>query len=617
MWRCLIVSLLGLRALSGASDWRNIREGRIIPTLAYADQPYVVKTDDGAWLLCVTTGPGREGEPGQHILTMRSTDQGRSWSSPVAVEPPHGPEASYAVMLKVPYGRIYIFYNHNTDNVRRVIADDPPYRGGFAARVDSLGRFVFKYSDDHGRSWSARRYEIPVREFEIDRRNPYRGKVRFFWNVGRPFLHTGAGYVPLSKVGGIGEGFFTSSEGVLLRSDNILTERDPERIRWETLPEGDVGLRTPPGGGPVAEEQSFSVLSDGSLFVVYRTIDGHPAASYSRDGGRSWEEPHYLRYDDGRPVKHPRAANFAWRCEKGRFLYWFHNHGGRFIREHPQRRTVAYDDRNPVWLAAGVEADSPRGRIIRWSQPEIVLYDDDPFVRISYPDLIEDGGRYFLTETQKHIARVHDIARELLDGLFNQLENRMEARRGLLLDLGAGGAPVPETAPAPELPVFLRRSARPDYGAEDLRAGFTIDLVMRVRSLEAGRRLLDNLTSDGRGFALRLAASGALEIALNDGRTESRWRSESGWLREGRTHHVSVIVDGGPKLVLFVVDGKLLDGGEQMQFGWGRYNPNLISVRGAATLRVGDPGAIEVRRLRLYGRALRVSEAIGNWRASL
>ena len=79
--------------------------------------------------------------------------------------------------------------------------------------------------------------------------------------MGKAFSHKGAGYVPLHKVGGFGEGFFTSSEGVLLRSANILTEADPNKIQWQTLPEGDIGIRTPPGGGPVAEEQSFSVMS--------------------------------------------------------------------------------------------------------------------------------------------------------------------------------------------------------------------------------------------------------------------------------------------------------------------------------------------------------------------
>ena len=218
-------------------------------------------------------------------------DQGKTWQDMVHVEPASGPEASYAVMLKVPSGRVYLFYNHNTDNLRKAKADNPPYRDGWCSRVDSLGYYVFKYSDDHGKTWSAKRYPIPVRAFEIDRNNPYQGKVRYFWNVGKPFVLDGRGYVSLHKVGGLGVGFFTSNEGVLLMSDNILTETDPEKIRWETLPDGEIGLRTPPGGGPVAAEQSYSLLSDGSIYCVYRTIDGHPVNCYSRDGGHTWEPP--------------------------------------------------------------------------------------------------------------------------------------------------------------------------------------------------------------------------------------------------------------------------------------------------------------------------------------
>ena len=79
--------------------------------------------------------------------------------------------------------------------------------------------------------------------------------------------------------------------------------------------------------------------------------------------------------------------------------------GGRFIREHPAQRSHAYEDRNPVWLCGGVETDSPEGRVIQWSEPEIVLYDDDPYIRMSYPDLVEEDGQYYLTETQKDVAR--------------------------------------------------------------------------------------------------------------------------------------------------------------------------------------------------------------------
>jgi hypothetical protein len=608
-------AVLAVGAASG--DWRDIRQGREIPTEYYADQPYIVNTDDGAWLVCVTTGAKREGQPGQHVVTMRSTDQGKSWSAPADVEPATGPEASYAVMLKVPSGRVYIFYNHNTDNVRKAIADNPPFKDGNFSRMDSLGHFVFKYSDDHGRSWSAQRYDIPMRDFEIDRRNPYGGKLKYFWNVGKAFVHSNAGYVALHKIGGFGEGGFTSTEGVLLRSDNVLTERDPEKIRWETLPEGEVGIRTPPGGGPVAEEHSFSVLSDGSLFCVYRTIDGHAAFTYSRNGGRSWDTPQYMRYADGRLMKHPRAANFAWRCQNGKYLYWFHNHGGRFIGEHPRRRSISYEDRNPVWLCGGVEADSPNGKVIRWSQPEIVLYDDDPMIRMSYPDLVEDGGKYFLTETQKNVARVHEIDGTLLEGLWRQLDAKSAATRNLLLDLPGADRTMPATVAAPQLPLFVRRSARADYGAEDLRSGFSIDLRMRLRSLAPGQTLLDNRTPEGKGFVLRTAPGGAVEIVLHDGRTENRWDSDPGMLEAGKIHHIAVVIDGGPKIISFIVDGKLCDGGDARQFGWGRFSPNWQSANGDGTLQIGPGLAGEILRLRLYGRALRTSEATGNFRAGL
>lgn len=594
------------------ADPRHIVTGSVIPDEFYADQPYIVKTNDGAWLCVITTGPGQEGAGGQHVVSLRSTDRGKTWEKAVDVEPNNGPEASYAVVLKANSGRIYVFYNHNTDNVRQVIADKPTYKDGFNRRVDSLGHFVFKYSDDHGRTWSPNRYEIPQRDFEIDRKNPYQGKLKFFWTVGKAFAYKNAGYVPLHKVGGFGEGFFTSSEGILLRSPNILSEPDPAKVQWETLPDGEIGIRTPAGGGPVAEEQSFSILSDGSIFCVFRTIDGYSAYTYSRDGGRTWEPSQYMRYADGRLMKHPRAANFAWRCENGKFLYWFHNHGGRFIREHPNRRSIAYEDRNPVWLVGGVEADSPNGKIIRWSQPEIVLYDDDPIVRMSYPDLVEDGGQYFLTETQKDVARVHPIDPTLLAGLWNQLDGQAAiSPAGLRLNLSGA---IPASVPAPPLPLFYSRSKRADHGKEDLRAGFSLDLWVRLPSDAPGQVLLDNRTPDGKGFALFTTAAASLELILNDGRTESRWASDPGTVKPGQPQHVAVVVDGGPKVITFLTGGMLNDGGEARQFGWGRFSPNLRSAQGSPNLTIDNRAVL---KLRIYDRILRTSEAIAAFRAGL
>jgi hypothetical protein len=597
-------------------DPRHIANGREIPTETYSDQPYIVRTDDGAWLCVMTTGAGHEGEPGQHVVTMRSTDQGRTWTPPVDVEPADGPEASYAVLLKAPDGRLYCFYNYNADNRRWVHADDPPFQDGKCYRVDTQGYHVFKISDDHGQSWSSQRYTVPIRNFLIDFDNAYGGAVQFFWNVGKPFIDNGAVYLSIHKVGDFGEGFMTSSQGVLVRSDNLLRVADPAAATWITLPDGDVGLRTPPGGGPVADEQNYAVLSDGSFYCVYRTMDGHPVCSYSRDGGHTWSTPQYQCYADGRLMKHPRAANFTWKCSNGHYLYWFHNHGGRFIREHPQRRTIAYQDRNPVWLCGGIEVDSPAGRVIQWSQPEILLYDDDPWIRMSYPDLVEEDGRYFVTETQKDVARVHEIDPTLVTGLWQQFTHAELAQDGLLLALPNAEGRMPLQVLMPILPPFTQRSnRRADHGTDDRRQGFTVELWVRFTTLEAGQILLDNRTPNGQGFCLQTTQRETVEIILNDGRTESRWDCDPGVLTPDEWQHLVVTVDGGPKIITFVVGGRLCDGGDFRQFGWGRFTPHLRQVNGAATLRIGPTFAGELGQLRLYQRALRTSEAIGNYRA--
>ena len=139
--------------------------------------------------------------------------------------------ASYAVLLKVSGGRIYALYNHNTDNVREVKREN----GTLWQRVDSLGHYVFKFSDDGGHTWSPKRYDVPVREFECDRTNSYAGKLRLFWNVGRPLVLKGAATLVLHKICACGVGGFSQTEGAFLRSENLLTERDPEKITFETL----------------------------------------------------------------------------------------------------------------------------------------------------------------------------------------------------------------------------------------------------------------------------------------------------------------------------------------------------------------------------------------------
>ena len=317
----------------------------------------------------------------------------------------------------------------------------------------------------------------------------------------------------------------------------------------------------------------------------------------------------------GRRIKHPRAANFAWNCSNGKFLYWFHNHGGRFIGAMAATAGKGgrspYDDRNPAWLMAGREVDTPQGKRIEWSQPEILLYDDDPFIRMSYPDLVEDGGKFFVTETQKTVGRVHEIPPPLLDGLFHQFDRSVAARAGILLDLHGK---IPAETRMPPLPAFNQRDTRSDdQRGKDLRAGFSLDFWLDLPSVDVEGPLFDSRDREGKGILVSTTGPGTVRITLNDGRQKSGWESDRGVVAAGKPQHVVVTVDGGPKIITFVVNGVLCDGGDERQFGWGRFSPTLRTPNGAGTARIGKP----VRALRVYARALRTSEAVGNFRAGL
>jgi hypothetical protein len=577
-------------------DPRDIRTGRPIPDEGYCDQPYVVITDDGHWLCVMTTGRGVEGQPGQHIVSARSADQGRTWSDLVAIEPADGPEASWAMPLKVPGGRVYVFYTYNADNIRVVPSGNSPSAN---KRVDTLGRYAFKYTDDHGRTWSGDRHDIPMRPMRLDRENNTRGEILFFWGVGKPITVGDSAIFGFAKVGKWGTpGTMVRSQGVFLRSDNILAEADPTKIRWTLLPDGDEGLRAPKG--PVSDEANPAALSDGSLYATYRTIDGYPCHAYSRDGGHTWTPPSYATYTPGgRRIKHPRAANFVRRFANGKFLYWYHNHGGEPFHDGPRNH---YLGRNPAWVCGGVEKDG----FIHWSEPEILLYDDEPETRMSYPDFIEDGGRYFVTETQKTIARVHEIDPALLEGLWGQFDRKGVARDGLVAEV-SGDPIAPGTAlEVPRLPDLRTRR------------GFSIDLRVRFDELTAGQTILDTRDEAGKGLLLATSDRSSLRLTLNDGRVGASWDSDPGTgpgtLKVGAWQHVTVTVDGGPRIITFVVDGVLNDGGALREYGWGRFPRDLGAVNGSLRAPVAPTLLGGLQALRIYDRALRTSEAVGNSR---
>ncbi|HEO72096.1 MAG TPA: exo-alpha-sialidase, partial [Candidatus Hydrogenedentes bacterium] len=269
--------LMGMGASASQSDVRNIRTGFEIPSAGYCDQPYVVITADGGWLCTMTTGPGLEGEGGQHVVSTTSRDYGKTWTPLVDIEPAGELEASWAMPLSTPGGRVYAFYVYNGDRIHTLGEREH-------IRADTLGWYCYRYTDDGGKTWSERRYRLPMRVTTVDRSNDWGGEVQIFWGIGKPITFNGSAMLAFTK---IGKYMLEESEGWFFRSDNVLSESDPEKHEWELVPEGDHGLRNPEFGS-IQSEQNIVPMNDGGIYCMYRTTTGYPCHAYSRDGGRSW-----------------------------------------------------------------------------------------------------------------------------------------------------------------------------------------------------------------------------------------------------------------------------------------------------------------------------------------
>lgn len=576
---CLIALWLAL-PLAGAgpadADPRNIRTGLRIPDQGYCDQPYVVITKNGHWLCVLTTGAGKEGQRGQHVVSTISKDQGKTWSPLVDIEPAGGPEASWAVPLVTPSGRVYVFYDYNGDGIHSL--------NGKRIRADMLGWYVFKYSDDHGQTWSKERQRLPLRLTACDRTNDWQGKVQIFWGICKPQVAERDVVFTFSK---LGRYMLDQGEGWLYHSDNILTEPDVAKIHWDLWPEGDHGIRAPELGS-VQEEHNVVSFGAGRWYCVYRTTTGYPCQSYSMDNGKTWSKPEFMTHTlGGQRLKNPRACPKLWRTANGKYLFWFHNHSGK-----------SFQDRNPAWIVGGVE----RGGRLHWSQPEILLYDPDPQTRMSYPDLIEQDGRYWVTETQKTVARVHEIDRSLLEGLWTQGEMKTISQRGCILDLDTKQVRTPEVKPAQRLD-------------PSRTGGLALDLWLTLSDLEPGQTILDTRDAAGHGLALTTTKAGTLRIELNDGTTRAAWDSDAGRIRPNQLHHIVISADAGPRIITFVIDGVLCDGGTQRQYGWGRWSGPLGDVSGNGKLRLASALHGEIKGVRIFDRFLRTSEAVAHFRA--
>ena len=560
------------------TDWRNVKYGSPIYTNGYCDQPYVVVLDNGNWLCVFTTNTGHEGSGGQHIVSCTSADKGKSWSTPVKIEEPGKESASWAMPYLTDYGRVYVFYNFNGDKIHEL-------NGSKNIREDMLGWYCYKYSEDQGRTWS-QRYRLDVPKTAADLNNDWDGEVQIMWGIGKPVDMDGGMMFGFTK---IRQYMLNNSEGWFFRCDNINTEKDIEKLKWTMLPDSQNGLKNDLLG-PINAEQNIFQMNNSSIYCIYRTISGHPAESYSFDGGKTWTTPCVPKYENGIELKNPRACPRIWKCKNGKYLFWYHNHGG-----------WNFNGRNPAWISGGIERD---GKIL-WSQPEILLYEEEIGVRMSYPDLVEQNGKYWITETNKENARCHEIPAHFFDMIWTQFERTSVTRENLVYEW---------TRERLKPKSILNTSTKIK---NQFQKGFTLDLRMELEDLAIGQVILKAKSKNGKTVELRTSEYGSVEIVLMDGNNSDSWNSDPGLIPAFGKHCVSVTVDNGPKIIQFVVDGIVCNGRDFRQYGWGRFKINMEDFE-FDNIEIGELLEGQLRpkgrltNLRVYNRPLMNTELIGN-----
>lgn len=230
-----------------------------------------------------------------------------------------------------------------------------------------------RYSDDGGESWSNDRLEVPVRTSAIDRNNTWHGTVKILWAVDQAKTRPpgvgddGRVFWGFTKVGQYM--LNPPEEAFLISSPNARTERNASRVVWETLPEGDVGV-APPGGNPaIGEEPHVVALRSGGMFMVMRTTQRYLGAASTADptGASGWTNASFAAFWSASPA----AAGRRLKQGRGPSTLKPLRSGGRYVLLYYNQGTDDYTGRNPYWIAVGVE----EGGVVRFSQPEVVLYD--------------------------------------------------------------------------------------------------------------------------------------------------------------------------------------------------------------------------------------------------
>jgi len=242
---------------SGAEGYNNFRI------------PAIVTAADGTLVVLAEGRKDRHGDPGAgniHIVAKRSTDNGATWSALQIVDSPGEQWAASnpTPVLDRANGRLWIAFNRWE-----------PKRGTKNSRAGSNDNQAWlRYSDDHGRTWSAPRDITRIaRDFD-------RWGAMFFGPGGAIQTRAGRLILPASACPDVYA--IESGNGALNTMRAYALYSDDHGATWKRG--GQIRVLT--------NENQMVELADGAVLMDAR--QGGGAARWravSRDGGETWSRP--------------------------------------------------------------------------------------------------------------------------------------------------------------------------------------------------------------------------------------------------------------------------------------------------------------------------------------
>jgi hypothetical protein len=313
--------------IAAAAPAAEIPTARVItePGAEYADTarswqgiPGIERTKGGRLWVTWYTGDTGEGDMGNYAMAATSSDEGKTWSKPMAIQGSKGTRIGDPLPWIDPKGRLWIFYTQLTkQSVEPGMRD---FKGTVAIRTDD--------AESARPKWSA-----PFLVAE--------GGILF----GKPLVRSGGWLAPFclsGKTPWIAE-TKGADTGVLSTADEGVT------WRWQG------GTKMPKELWSFGEA-TLAPRRDGSVWMVLRTTKGL-YESASSDEGRTWSDPAPMPNFAGTATRaHMR------RLASGAFLLIYHDSKkvkpGREGRTWPHQ--LLLDERNRVSYPDAIQAADGR-----------------------------------------------------------------------------------------------------------------------------------------------------------------------------------------------------------------------------------------------------------------